>query len=384
LDFRESDEQQMLRKTVSRIAGDFGLEYYIAKARAGEKATELWDAIAGGGYVGVNLPEAYGGGGMGLSALSIVCEELAAAGCPLLLLVVSPAIAGSVIARFGTEEQKARWLPGIAAGTTKFAFAITEPAAGSNSHRLSTLARRDGDGYRINGTKHFISGVDEADAILVVTRTGIEGEEGAGRLSLFVVPTDAPGLTRTLLPVDLVAPEKQFVLYFEDVWAPTSDLVGTEGDGLRQLFFGLNPERVTGAAIANGLGRYALDRAAEYARSRNVWGVPIGSHQGIAHPLAKAKIDVELARLATARAAWLYDEGLDAAEAANMAKYAAAEAAVAAVDQAVQVHGGLGFASEIGLSVLLGMTRLQRVAPISREMVLNFVAQHSLGLPKSY
>jgi alkylation response protein AidB-like acyl-CoA dehydrogenase len=384
VDFREPDELQMLRKTVARIAASYGHDYFLQKARSGGKTTELWDELGAGGFIGVNLPESHGGGGMGLSALAAVCEELAAAGCPLLLLVVSPAIAGSLIARFGTDEQKDRWLRGIAAGTLRFAFAITEPGAGSNSHRLSTTARRDGDGFRLSGTKYFISGVDEVDAVLVVAKTGIDDETKRGQLSLLVVPPDAPGLTRTLLPVEIVAPEKQFTLYFDDVWVPEENLLGKEGDGLRLLFYGLNPERVTGAAIGNGIARFALDRASQYARDRRVWDVPIGAHQGLAHPLAKAKIEVELARLATQQAAWLYDQGLDAGEAANIAKYAAAEAAVAAVDQAIQVHGGLGLSSESGVAALLGMARLQRIAPVSREMVLNFVAQHSLGLPRSY
>jgi alkylation response protein AidB-like acyl-CoA dehydrogenase len=384
VDFREPDELQMLRKTVARIAASYGHDYFLQKAHSGGKTTELWDELAAGGFIGVNLPESHGGGGMGLSALAAVCEELGAAGCPLLLLVVSPAIAGSLIARFGTDEQKDRWLRGIAAGTLRFAFAITEPGAGSNSHRLSTTARRDGDGFRLSGTKYFISGVDEVDAVLVVAKTGTDDETKRGQLSLLVVPPDAPGLTRTLLPVEIVAPEKQFTLYFDDVWVPEENLLGKEGDGLRLLFHGLNPERVTGAAIGNGIARFALDRAAQYARDRRVWDVPIGAHQGLAHPLAKAKIEVELARLATQYAAWLYDQGLDAGEAANIAKYAAAEAAVGAVDQAIQVHGGLGLSSESGVAALLGMARLQRIAPVSREMVLNFVAQHSLGLPRSY
>jgi alkylation response protein AidB-like acyl-CoA dehydrogenase len=383
MDFRESDEQGMLRETIAKIASRFGHAYFVEKARAGAKTTELWDAIAEGGFVGVNLPQSHGGGGMGLTGLSVVCEELSAAGCPLLLLVVSPAIAGSVIARYGTPEQQHRFLPGIASGRLKFSFAITEPDAGTNSHRLATVGTRDGDGYRLSGTKHFISGADECHQMLVVARTGTDAS-GRASLSLFVVPPDAPGLERRVIPMEIVAPEKQFVLFFDNVWVGEDNLVGQEGDGLRQLFFGLNPERVTSAAMACGVGRYALARAAAYARSRSVWGSPIGGHQGIAHPLARAKIDVELARLATAKAAFEYDAGLDAGESSNMAKYAAAEAANFALDQAIQTHGGNGLASEYGLADIWGMTRLFRIAPISREMILNFVAQHSLGLPRSY
>ncbi|HUC36199.1 MAG TPA: acyl-CoA dehydrogenase, partial [Acidimicrobiales bacterium] len=195
---------------------------------------------------------------------------------------------------------------------------------------------------------------------------------------------ESPALSKTLIPVEIVAPEKQFTLFFDDVVVPAENLVGTEGDGLRQVFTGLNPERIMSAAMGSGMGRYALDKAAGYARDRSVWGTPIGRHQGISHPLAKAKIDLELARLMCQKAAWAFDAGLDAGEAANIAKYAAAEAAISALDQAIQTHGGNGMSSEFGLADMWGMARLLRTAPISREMILNFVSQHSLGLPKSY
>ncbi|HMK62444.1 MAG TPA: acyl-CoA dehydrogenase family protein, partial [Acidimicrobiales bacterium] len=346
-------------------------------------AVELWDELGAGGYLGVNVPEAYGGGGMGIAELAIVLEELSTQGCPLLLMVVSPAICATIIARFGTEEQCKQWLPPLATGELKMAFAITEPDAGSNSHNISTLATRDGEVYRLKGSKYYISGVDEAAAMLVVVRTGTD-ENGQAKLSLLVVDTDSPRLDKTMIPVEIVAPEKQFTLFFDDVEVPADRLVGTEGDGLRQVFLGLNPERIMSAALANGIGRYALSKAAAYARQRNVWGSPIGRHQGLAHPLAKAKIDVELARLMTQKAAWTYDSGGDAGEAANMAKYAAGEAALAALDQAIQTFGGNGMASEYGLADMRGAARLIRTAPVSREMILNFVAQHSLQLPKSY
>ena len=385
MDFTETTEQAMLREAVGKIAGDFGREYFADKARKGEKTTELWQAVGRAGYLGVNLPEEYGGGGMGIAELAIVTEELAAGGCPLLLLMVSPAICGTLLARFGTPEQRDRWLPGLATGERKMVFAITEPEAGSNSHRLSTTATRDGDAWTIRGTKHFISGVDEAEAILVVTRTGTDPASGRGSLSLFIVDTDAPGLERTMIPLEIAAPEKQFLLFFDGVRVLAERLLGTEGEGLRQVFHGLNPERIIGAAGANGIGRYALGKAAAYAGQRQVWGAPIGSHQGVAHPLASAKIEVELARLATQKAAWAHDHSHpEAGEIANMAKYAAAEAALHALDAALQAHGGNGFATEYGLADLWGMTRVLRTAPVSREMILNYVAEHSLGLPRSY
>jgi alkylation response protein AidB-like acyl-CoA dehydrogenase len=386
MDFAESTEHQMLREAVRKVAAEFGHEYYAEKARTDGRTDELWQAVGELGFLGVHLPEEWGGGGGGISELAIVSEELAAEGCPLLLILVSAAICAEVISRFGTESQKERWLPGLAA-TEKMVFAITEPDAGSNSHNISTTARRDGDVWRLNGTKTYISGVDEADRVLVVARTGTDESTGRARLSLFVVDTDSPGLDRSVIPVEIRAPEKQFTLFFSDVVVPADRLVGDEGDGLRQVFFGLNPERITGASIAAGIGRYALDKASAYGRERQVWGVPIGSHQGVAHPLAEAKIELELARLMMQKAAWLHDHGTDAkaaGEAANMAKYAAGEAGLKALDTAIQAHGGNGLATEYGLADLWGMVRLLRIAPVSREMVLNFVASQSLGLPKSY
>jgi alkylation response protein AidB-like acyl-CoA dehydrogenase len=387
MDFNETAEHGMLREAVRKIASDFGHDYFVDKARRNERADELWEAVARGGFVGVNIPEEYGGGGMGLLELSMVGEELGAMGCPLLLLVVSPAICGSIIARHGTEEQKREWLPKIAGAedpSWKMAFAITEPDAGSNSHRISTTATRDGDEYLLRGTKYYISGADEAAAVLVVARTGMDESTGKGKLSLFIVDTDAPGLEKTVIPVEIVAPEKQYTLFFDEVRVPADRLVGAEHEGLRQVFTGLNPERIMGSAQGNGIGRYALEKASAYANERRVWDVPIGAHQGVAHPLAIAKIELDLARLMTSKAAWLYDNGADAGEAANMAKYAAAEASIKALDQAIQTHGGNGMATEYGLATLWGLARLFRTAPVSREMVLNFVAQHSLGLPKSY
>jgi alkylation response protein AidB-like acyl-CoA dehydrogenase len=387
MDFAETHEQQMLREAVGAVAASFGHPYYADKARRGDKTDALWDALAGAGYLGVSVPDAYGGGGGGITELAIVAEELASHGCPLLLLVVSPAICATIVARFGTAAQREQWLPRFATGELKMAFAITEPDAGSNSHNISVSARRDGDVYRLRGTKYYISGCDEAEAVLVVTRTGTDPDSGRARLSLFIVDLDTPGLGRTVIPVEIVAPEKQFTLFFDDVEVSADRLVGDEGDGLRQVFFGLNPERIISAATATGIGRYALDRAASYATTRQVWDVPIGRHQGIAHPLAMSKIEVELARLMTQKAAWAYDAAVDAGEtgeAANMAKYAGAEAALRALDHAIQTHGGNGLASEYGLADLWGMARLLRIAPVSREMILNFVAQHSLHLPKSY
>jgi alkylation response protein AidB-like acyl-CoA dehydrogenase len=382
VDFAESEEHRALRSAVAEIAGKFGPRYYAERSAERRPCAELWAALGEAGFIGVNIPEAYGGGGGGLTELALVCEEIAAAGTPLLLLLVSAAISAEMIAEFGTDGQRQRWLPGLASGATKVVFAITEPDAGSNTLRLSTTATRDGDEWVLNGTKYYISGVDEAEALLVVTRTG--QDERGGQLSLFIVPTDAPGLQKHLLPVDLLLPERQYTLHFDGVRVGPDALIGAEGEGFRQVFHGLNPERITGAALGVGIARYALGAAARYANERKVWSQPIGTHQGVSHPLAKAKIETELAALMIRQAAWQHDHGVPAGESSNMAKYAAAEASLAALDAAIQTHGGNGLASEYGLMPYWGLARLLRIAPVNREMILNYVAQHSLGLPRSY
>ncbi len=315
MDFVESEEHELLRRAVADVAGSFGHAYFATRVREGAKVDELWDALAAQGFLSVNLPERYGGGGAGISELAIVGEEVAAVGCPLLTTLVSPAICGELLTRYGSDPLCERFVPGLVAGR-KMAFAITEPDAGSNSHRISTVAVRDGDTWRVRGQKTFISFVDEADAILVVVRTGTS-DDGRGRLSLLVIDTDAPGITISPIPVEIALPDKQYLVFFDDVAVPGDRLVGDEGEGLRVVFDGLNPERIMSAALVNGVGRYALGIATAYAKERRVWdGVPIGAHQGIAHPLAIAKIELELARLMTQRAAWLHDHAEDRASAA--------------------------------------------------------------------
>jgi alkylation response protein AidB-like acyl-CoA dehydrogenase len=378
-------EEQALRKAVARLASDYGPEYFMEKVRAQEPFDELWKRLGDLGYLGISLPEEFGGSGEGLWPLACVSEELAAAGMPTMPLVFSAAIVSSILARHGTPEQQRDWLPRLISGEATISFAITEPDAGLNSHNISTNARRVGDHWVLNGRKTFISGADTADAIMVVARTGTHETTGRARLSLFMVPPDVSGLERTRIPVAVNGTEGQFALFFDDVEIAESQLVGVLDQGLRVMFEGLNPERIMIATLSTGIGRFALERGASYARERAVWGVPIGKHQGVAHPLAKAKIELELAGLMVRKAAALYDAGSSqAAEAANMAKYAAAEAGVNCLDAAIQVHGGNGVALEYGLTDLWWLARFNKIGPVSAEMVLNFVAEHSLGLPKSY
>ena len=385
MNFDLTPEQSDLRDAVSALGRRYGHDYFIAKAKAGEHTTELWAEAGKLGYLGVSIPTEYGGGGGGITDLTIVCEELSATGSPLLLLVVSPAIVATILAKHGTEAQRTEFLPRLADGSLLIAFAITEPEAGSNFHRLGTVARRDGDEWVLNGRKCFISGVDHADYVMVVARTA---DAATGRLvpALFLVPTDAAGLTKSKLDMEIVSPEKQWLLYLDDVRLPADALVGDGDAGLPALFAGLNPERSTVAAMSAGTGRYALERASRYTATRQVWGRPIGTHQGVAHPLAHAAIQVELARLMVYKAATLYDQGrdLEAGVAANMAKYATADAAALAVDTAIQAHGGNGMTTDYGVATLLGAVRAGRIAPVSREMILNFVSQHVLGQEKSY
>ncbi|WP_405807775.1 acyl-CoA dehydrogenase [Streptomyces sp. NBC_00210] len=382
----ESQEHTALRAAVAALGQRHGRGY---------EREQLWAEAAKLGYLGVNLPEEYGGGGGGMAELSIVLEELGAAGCPLLMMVVSPAICGTVIARFGTDEQKRQWLPGLADGSLTMAFGITEPDAGSNSHRITTTARKKDGGWILTGRKVFISGVDIADATLIVGRTE-DARTGKLKPCLFIVPRDAHGFQRSQIDMELHAQEKQFELVLDEVHLPADALVGGgtshaegrggEDAGLLQLFAGLNPERIMTAAFGIGMGRYALAKAIDYAKTRQVWKAPIGAHQAIAHPLAQAHIELELARLMMQKAAALYDAGDDigAGEAANMAKYAAGEACVKAVDQAVHTLGGNGLTREYGLASLITAARVARIAPVSREMILNYVSHQSLGLPKSY
>jgi alkylation response protein AidB-like acyl-CoA dehydrogenase len=379
-----AEHHHELRESVGRLVGKFGRKYYQDCVKRHEEPDALWAELGAAGFLGVHIPEEHGGVGGGIADYNVVVEECAAQGCPMLQLVIN-SITAPIIAAHGSEAMKAEWLPGIAAGTKKICFAITEPDAGSNTHKVKTQVTSKGDGFTLNGSKYWTSGIDVADAVMIVARDP-EREAGDGRsaLSLFLVPTDAPGLSYQPIDAAVMTPEKQFTTFYDNIELSPEALIGRRGAGLKQVFVGLNPERVSAAAINNGIARFALAQAADYARDRSVWGTPIAQHQGVAHPLAEAYIHVQAARLLNARAAQLFDQGEDAAEAANMAKFMAADASLKALDQAIQVHGGNGLSYEYGLADLWFIARLHKTAPVSREMVLNHVAQNGLGLPKSY
>ena len=381
----ESETTSMLRQTVRDICAPFGHEYFLDISRTRGHPRKLWSALGAAGLLGVSVPEEFGGGGAGTAELVIVTEEVAASGSPLMLLALSPAVCATTLVAHGTSAQKERWLPGLVSGDDVLAFAITEPDAGSNSHRIRTTASRTENGWSISGAKTYISHVDNAQGILLVAKVRAEDSvTGADGLGLFLIDVDAPGLTAQEISVEITSPERQFTLFLDNVEVPADAVVGEPGNGIAALFTGLNPERIASAALLNGIARYALEKGARYATERVVWDVPIGAHQAIAHPLARAHVLLEGSRLLTARAAALFDAGLDAGEASNIAKVSASDAASAALDAAIQAHGGNGMATEYGLSTLLGLVRLFRIAPVSTEMSLNHIARKSLGLPKSY
>ncbi|WP_207933391.1 acyl-CoA dehydrogenase family protein [Actinomadura sp. GC306] len=365
-----------LRETVLRTCRDFGHEYYVRSSDAGDNARDLWRALGGIGALGAGISAEHGGAGAGVEALSVVAEAIAEAGLPLMLVALSPAVCATMLDGFGTPAQKAEWLPGLADGSRVLGFAITEPDAGSNTHNLRMRARRDGDEWVLSGQKYYVSHVDNADALLTVARAGDE-------LRVFIVPTDAPGLTTSPIEVEILSPERQYSVFYDEVRVPGSAMVGADA-GMAVLYAGLNPERIVSAALLNGIAGYAIDIAVKYARERTVWSVPIGAHQAVSHPLARAETALTASRLLTSSAARAFDRGETGGVEAAMAKLTASEAASAALDAAMQTLGGNGMSREYGLATLHGLVRLFRIAPVSSEMLLNHVAHKRLSLPRSY
>jgi acyl-CoA dehydrogenase len=385
--FELTPEEELIVQAVRELAaGPNGRAHWRACAQQNQFPDRLWQALADAGYLGILVPQEHGGAGLGLREMALLMETMGSEGMALLLMIVSTTMSTIALARHGSPEQQRRYLPGLARGTTRFCFAITEPNAGSNSFRMETLATRDGDGYRIRGQKYFISGVEQAQHCLLVTRTTSAREVSDKRagLSLFIVDTDAPGFTKQVQDTALNETERQWTLFLDDVRVPRSNLIGEEGLGHRYLFDLLNPERVVSAAIAGGLGRYVLGRAVAYARDRTVFNVPIGAHQGLSHPMALAAAHLELASLMARKAAWLFDQGKPGGAESNMAKMAAADAGLEACDIAIQTHGGNGFTREYEVVLYWPLLRLIKTAPVSREMILNYIGEHVLGLPRSY
>jgi alkylation response protein AidB-like acyl-CoA dehydrogenase len=378
----ESAEHAMLREAVSAAASRFGHQFFVEQSASRGAPDPLWDTLAASGFVGANIDGRYGGGGGGLTELCIIQEELAAAGLPSMIMVVSGGLCVPIINEFGTSKQRDRWLPGLAEGA-RMAFALTESDAGSNSRAITTTAVRSAVGWRLRGQKVYTSGLDQAKDVLIVARTRANDDDEWG-LSMFVVPVDTEGLVYSELPTAVQTPEGQYLVQLDDVEVEECALLGREGAGLRQLFVGLTSERIIAAALCNGLSRYCLSKAITYAKERSVWGQPIGAHQSVAHPLAEAAIDLQASRLMTQHAARTYDAAEDAGFSGDAAKHLAARTVERCFDVAIQTHGGNGLSLEYGLADLWGLVRLYTIAPVSKEMVLSSVAHRVLGLPRSF
>lgn len=396
LDYSLSEEQKLVQETARTLLQRFAhrKDELIHEVMVEKKfPQEMWDAFADAGFLGSIIPEEYGGTGMGLLPYTLAMEELGAEGFGNALMVVTIMDAACIL-RNGTEEVKQRWLPSIADGSSKWAFAVTEPNAGSNTFRLETIAKRDGDVFRINGEKTFITGADVADMCMLVTRSmtyeecKAQGLPKAYGLTILGVPTKMPGLTLTPIPTRGIEGFVQSSMHFDNCEVPVGNLIGEEHAGFMALLNSLNPERILAAALACGMTRYLLKRSVDYAKDRKVFrDAPIGSYQSIQHPLAEIAIELAAVQQLTYKAAWAFDEELPPGEigmTANMAKYLAAEMAIKAADRAIQTHGGNGFSQDYGVIHYWEAARLLRTAPISKEMILNYVAEHVLGLPRSY
>lgn len=376
---------QGVRETVAGLTKRFDRAYWLKCAREGRFIDEQWKAMGELGLLGLSVPEEYGGSGGGVMGMVLVKDLLSRAGIPPLMLTVT-GLARIPIIKYGTKAQIEKWVTPTVSGDLKICFALTEPEAGTNSFKITTHASHENGGWVLNGQKTFISAVSDADVMMVVARTR-PYSEGASRkdgISVFMLDLKTPGIEYHPLNIDLKIPEKQFTVFFDDVKLPEDALIGEEGRGMGLLFDALNPERLLTAASAVGIGDYAIGRTVEYVKQRAPFGAPLGSYQAVQHPLARAKAKIESARIMMYQTARYFDMGGRAGPASNMVKFLASEAAVEAVDAAIQFHGGNGFDIDYDIITLWPLARLTRVAPVNNEMMLNYIGEHVLGLPKSY
>ncbi len=388
MDFGLSEEQEMIRTQVRQIADSFDLEYWREHDKTKEYPQDFLDAFAQAGWLGIAIPEEYGGSGLGILEACLLLHEICASGAgtsgasPVHFSIFPP----MPIIKYGTEEQKQKFLPKIATGEMTLGFGVTEPDAGTDTTRITTSAVRDGDDYIINGKKVWMSNIQHADRTLILVRT--EPYEAVEKktlgMSLFLMDLKSEGITiREIEKLGRHSVDSN-ELFMDNVRVPAADLIGEEGKGFYHLISGLNPERLLVAAEAVGIGRAGLGLGLKYAKERVVFGRPIGKNQGIQFPLAEAYTKLELAYLMMLKGAWMFDNDQPCGEEANIAKIRAADAGFEACDVALQVHGGMGYAKEYHIERLWREVRLYKLAPISQEMALNYVGEHVLGLPKSY
>lgn len=387
MDFTPNEDHDAIVEAVDRVCAQFDDAYWSACDTEHRFPWEFYDEMANGGWVGIAIPEQYGGGGMGITEAALVLNRIAASGAAmngstavhLTMFGLNPVV------KFGNDRLKDTFLPRAAAGELHVAFGVTEPDAGTDTSRIATRAVDDGSGgFVVSGRKIWTSKALESEVCLLLARTDEPGDDRFGGLSLFLVDLDPahceiapiPKLGRNAVASCEVA--------YDELPVEGWRLVGERGRGFQQILHGLNPERVLLAAMSCGIGEVALKRAVGYANERIVFDRPIGANQAIAHPLAQAHMQLQGAWAVAMHAAWRYDHGLPCGEQANTAKYLAAEACWAAADAAVQTHGGLGYATEYQVERYWREARLQRLAPVSQEMTCNFIAQTVLGLPRSY
>jgi len=388
MDFQWTPDQIALRDQVRRLCAGFPDPYWHEKDVRHEFPEEFYQAVAAGGWLGVAMPEAYGGAGLGITEAALVLQELAASGgCTAAASSVHMNIFGvHPLVKHGSPEQKARHLPGIIQGLTKVAFGVTEPDVGLDTTHLKTRAVRHGDHYRVSGKKIWISTAQHARKILLLARTTpIEDTpRPSDGLSLFFTDLDRTAIDVREIPKAGRHAVDSNELFIDDLRVPVEDRIGEEGRGFHYILDGLNPERILVAAEAIGIGRVALDRAVRYAKERVVFGRPIGQNQAIQHPLAACWANLEAANLLVFKAAWLYDTGQPCGAEANAAKLLAAEAGFASADRAMQTLGGMGYAQEFHVERYWREAKLYRMVPVSPELILSYIAERVLGLPKSY
>jgi acyl-CoA dehydrogenase len=388
MDFGFTEEQELIRTEVRNLARKFDWEFWRNKDKTGEYPHEFFDVFARAGWLGIAIPREYGGAGLGITEACILLLEIAASGagttgCTPIHFGVFPPMP---IVKYGTAEQKRRYLPALAIGKLRMAFSVTEPDAGTDTTRITTRAVRDGDDWVITGQKVWTSNAKHAQKTLLLARTTPFDQvtRKTKGMSLFMADLD-PNSCR-LQEIDKLGRHAvdSNALFIDQLRVHRDDLIGQEGEGFYHLLDGINPERIVIAAEAVGIGKAALARAIDYAKSRVVFGRPIGQNQGIQFPLADAYSKLECAELMVFKAAWLFDHGHPCGKEANIAKLRAADAGFEACDWALQTHGGFGYAKEFDVERLWREIRLYKIAPVSQQMALNYIGEHVLGLPKSY
>lgn len=388
MDFELTDDQVTIRDAVRDLAGKFDDQYWMEHDRDKQFPTEFYDALATGGWLGITTPEEFGGHGFGITEASILIEEVAKSGggmnaassIHLSIFGMHPVI------KHGSEELKRRTLPRIVDGSLHVCFGVTEPGAGLDTTRITTFAKREGDHYRVNGRKVWISKAVESEKVLLLTRTQKVDEvaKKTDGMTLFLTDLDRSKIDIRPIPKMGRNAVTSNELFIDDLMVPVEDRVGEEGQGFKYILDGLNPERMLVAAEALGLGRVALDRAVTYGNQREVFGRPIGMNQGLQFPLADSLARLDAAELLLRKATWAYDKGLPCGREANTAKYLCADAGFQAADRALQTHGGMGYSEEYNVARYFREARLLKIAPLSQEMVLNYLGSHVLGLPRSY